>query len=81
MTTVPVYSCSYLVSLSAVGFVRTTVQVFVGRASFERMFRRSERMDELVHMLSLVLGYWESLVVGPVYNRDCQGFKQVHLLF
>ena len=63
MTNVHVYSCRYLEILSAVGVVQTTVQVFVGRASFERKCRRSERIDELGHVLSLVLGYWESLVV------------------
>ena len=75
MTTVHVYLCSYLVILSAVGVVQTTVQVFVGRASFERKCQRFERMDELGHVLSLVLGYWESSVVGPVCDRDCQGFQ------
>ena len=75
MTTVHVYLCSYLVSLSAVGVVRTTVQVFVGRASFERKCQRFERMDELGHVLSLVLGYWESSVVGPICDMDCQGFQ------
>ena len=77
MTTVYIYSCSCLVSLSAVGVVRTTVQVFVGRALFERKCRRSERIDELGHVLSLVLGYWDSLVVGHVCNRDCQGVQQL----
>ena len=33
-------------------------------------------MDELSLVLSLVLGSWESSVVGPVYNRDHQGFQQ-----
>ena len=75
MTTVNVSLCNYLVRLSAVGVVRTTVQIFVGRASFERNCQRYERMDELGHMLSLVLGYQESLVVGPVCNRDHQGFQ------
>ena len=32
-------------------------------------------MDDLGPVLSLVLGYWESLVVGPVYDRDRQGFQ------
>ena len=31
-------------------------------------------MDELVPVLSLVLGYRVSLVVGPVYDRYCQVF-------
>ena len=75
MTTVHVYLCSYLVSLYAVGVVRTTVQVFVGRASFERKCRRFERMDKLGHVLSLVLGYQESSIVGPVCDRDCQRFQ------
>ena len=75
MTTVYIYSCICLVSLSAVGVVQTTVQVFVGRASFERKCQRFERMDELGHVLSLVLSYQESLVVGPVCDRDCQGFQ------
>ena len=75
MTTVYVYSCSCLVSLYAVGVVRTTVQVFVGRASFEWKCQMSERMDDLDHVLSLVLGYQESLVVGPVCDRYCQGFQ------
>ena len=74
MATVQVYLCSYLASLSAVGVVQTTVQVFVGRASVERKCQRSERMDELGHELNLVIGYRESLVVGPVYDRDRQGF-------
>ena len=51
------------------------VQVFVGRDSFERMGRRYVLMDDLGLMLSLVLGYWESLVVEPVYDRDHQGFQ------
>ena len=76
MTTVSVYPCIYLLSLYAVGVVRITVQVFVGRALFEQTFRRSVRMDDLGHVLSLVLRYRESLVVGPVYDRDCQGFQQ-----
>ena len=75
MTTVHVYLCSYLVSLYAVGVVRTTVQGFVDRDSFERKCRRFERMDKLGHVLSLVLGYRESSVVGPVCNRDRQGFQ------
>ena len=33
-------------------------------------------MAELSHVLSLVLGYWESSVVGPVYDRDHQGFQK-----
>ena len=37
-------------------------------------------MDELVPVLSLVLGYWESLVVGLVYDRDCQGFQKIFLI-
>ena len=53
--------------------------VLVGRALFERTYRRFVRMDELSPVLSLVLGYWESLVVGPVYNSDHQGFQ--HFLF
>ena len=61
----------------AVGVVRTTVQVFVGRALFERTCRRSERMDELGHGLSLVLSYRESPIVGPVYDKDCQRFQHV----
>ena len=77
MTTVQVYSCSYLASLSAVGVVQTTVQVSVGRALVERKFRRSEQMDDLGHELSLVLGYRESLVPGPVCDRDRQGFQQL----
>ena len=75
MTTVYVYLCSCLLSLYAVGVVRTTVQVFIGRDLFERTCRRSVRMDDLVHVLSLVLGYWESSVVGPVCDMDCQGFQ------
>ena len=57
MTTMQVYSCSYLASLSAVGVLRTTVQVFVVRALFERKCQRSEWMDDLGHELGLVLGY------------------------
>ena len=75
MTTVYVYYCSCLLSLYAVGVVQTTVQVFVGRASFERKCQRFERMDELGHVLSLVLVYWESSVVGPICDMDCQGFQ------
>ena len=75
MTTVYVYSCSCLVSLSAVGVVQTTVQVFVGRASFERKCRRSEQMDELGHVLSIVISYWESSVEGFVCDRYRQGFQ------
>ena len=75
MTTVYVYLCCCLLILYAIVVVGTTVQVFVGRASFERTCRRSERMDELGHVLSLVLGYREHLVVGPVCDRYCQGFK------
>ena len=56
MTNVQVYSCRYLASLSTVGVVRTTFQDFVGRASFERKYQRSEQMDELGRELSLVLG-------------------------
>ena len=78
MTTVYVYSFSCLLSLYAVGFVRTTVQVFVGRYFFEWKCRRSERMDELGHVLSLMLGYWESSLVGPVYDSDCQVFHQLN---
>ena len=33
-------------------------------------------MAELSPMYSLVLGYWESLVVGPAYDMDHQGFQQ-----
>ena len=76
MTNMYVYLCSCLLRLYAVGVVRTAVQVFVGRASFECTGRRFLRMDELGPVLSLVLGYWESLVVGPVYDRYCQGFKK-----
>ena len=32
-------------------------------------------MADLSPVLSLVLGYWESSVVGPVYDRDHQGFQ------
>ena len=74
MTTMYVYSCSCLLRLYAVGVVRADVQVFVGQASFERTFRRYVHMDELVPVLSLVLGYRGSLVVGPVYDRDRQVF-------
>ena len=77
MTTVHVYSCSYLVSLSVFGVVQTTVRVFVGRASFEQKCGRSERVDDLGHVLSLVLGYRVSALVGPVCDRDCQVFQQV----
>ena len=76
MTTVYVYSCSYLLRLYAVGVVRKSVQVFFGRASFERTCLRYIRMDEMSTVLSLVLGYRVSLVVGPVYDRDRQGFQQ-----
>ena len=76
MTAVYVYSCSCLLRLYAVGVVQTSVQVFVGRALFEQTYRRCVRMDDLGHVLSLVLRYRESLVVGPVYDRDCQGFQQ-----
>ena len=76
MTTMYVYSWSCLLRLYAVGVVQTAVQVFVGRALFERTGRRSVRMDVMGPVLSLVLGYQESLVVGPVYDRDCQGFQQ-----
>ena len=76
MNTVYVYSCSCLLSLYVVGVVSTTVQVFVGRASFEQTCRRCVRMDEMGHVLSLVLRYQESLVVGPVYGRHCQGFQK-----
>ena len=34
-------------------------------------------MDELRPVLSLVLGYWESLVVGTVYDRYNQGLQQL----
>ena len=77
ITTMYVYSCSCLLRLYAVGFVRTDVQVFVGRALFERTGRRFLRMDYMGPVLGLVLGYWESSVVGPVYNRDCQGFQHL----
>ena len=33
-------------------------------------------MDDLGPVLSLVLGYRKSSVVGPVYDRDRQGFQQ-----
>ena len=75
MTTVYVYSCSCLISMYFVGVVRTTVQFFVGRASFERTCQRSVRIDDLGPVFSLVLGYQESSVVGPVYNRDRKGFQ------
>ena len=55
-----------------------TVRVFVGRALFEQNCQRSERMDELGHVLSLMLGYWESSLVGPVYDSDCQVFHQLN---
>ena len=74
MTTVYVYLCSCLLRLYAVGVVRTSFQVFVGRALFERTGRRYVRIDDLGPVLSLVLGYQEYLVVGPVYNRYHQGF-------
>ena len=32
-------------------------------------------MDDMSPVLSLVLGYWESSVVGPVYDRYHQGFQ------
>ena len=32
-------------------------------------------MAEISPKLSLVLGYWESLVVVPIYDRDHQGFQ------
>ena len=76
MTNVQVYSCRYLTSLSTVGVVRTTVQVYVGRVSVERKFRRSELMDELGHEMSLLLGYQESSVVGPVCDKYHQRFQQ-----
>ena len=60
----------------AVGVVCTDVQVFVVRASFERTYQRFLHMAELSPVLSLVLGYWKSLVMGPVYNRDHQGFQK-----
>ena len=66
MTTKYVYLCSCLLRLYAVGVVQTAVQVFVGRASFERTGQRFVRMDELGPVLSLVLGYWKYLLVGPV---------------
>ena len=72
-----IYSFRYLVRLFAVGVVRTTVKVFVGRASFERECQRFERMDELGHVLSLVLGYQESLVVGPVCDNPTKVFYLV----
>ena len=75
MTTVYIYLCSCLLSLYDVGIERTTVQVFVGIASFEWTFRRSERIDDLGHVLSLVLGYRESLVVGLICDRYRQGFQ------
>ena len=59
----------------AVGVVQTAVQVFVGRASFERTGRRFVRMDELGPVSSLVFGYWESLVVGLVYDKDHKVFQ------
>ena len=34
-------------------------------------------MAELRPVLSLVLGYWESSVVVPVYDRDHQGFQHL----
>ena len=52
------------------------VQVLVGRASFERTGQRFLRMDELGPVLSLVLGYQESSLVGPVYDRNLKGFQQ-----
>ena len=48
---------------------------FVGRALFERTYLRFVRIAELSPVLSLVLGYWESSVVGPVYNRDHHVFQ------
>ena len=33
-------------------------------------------MDELGHVLSLVISYRESSVVGPVYDRYLQVFQQ-----
>ena len=48
---------------------------FFGQASFECTACRFVQMAELSLVLSLVLGYWESSVVGPVYNRDYQGFQ------
>ena len=77
MTTMFVYLCSYLLRLYAVEVVPTDVQVFDGRASFERKVRRFVRMDELCLVLSLVLGYWEYWVVGPVYDRYRQGFQHI----
>ena len=38
-------------------------------------------MAELSPVLSLVLGYWESSLVGPVYDRDHQGFQHESLGF
>ena len=70
-----VYSCSCVLRLYAVGVVQTAVQDFVGWASFERTSRIFVPMDEMGPVLSLVLGYWESLVVGPVYDRNRQGFQ------
>ena len=77
MTTVYVYFCICLLSLYALGVVRTTVQVFVGRASFERKCQMSEHMDELGHILSLVISYQGSSVVVPVCDMDRQGFQQL----
>ena len=79
MTTVYVYYCSCLLSLYAVGVVQTTVQVFVGRASFEQTRQRTVRMDDLGHVFSIVIGYRESLVVGPVCDRYRQGFQHSYL--
>ena len=59
----------------AVGVLQTAVQVFVVRASFEHTGRRFVHMDEVDPVLSLVLGHWESSVVGPVYDRYRQGFQ------
>ena len=36
-------------------------------------------MAELSPVLSLVIGYWESSVVGYVYDRDHQGFQHCPL--
>ena len=33
-------------------------------------------MADLIPVLSRLLGYWGSLVVGSIYDRDHQGFQQ-----
>ena len=53
------------------------VQVLIGLSLFEHMYQRFIRMDELSPVLSLVIGYWESSVVRPVYDRDHQGFQKI----